>query len=442
MLFPKLTALLLASLSVVSSHDTGSSLNSKKDVPIAENSLADLLKVEKPPSNWISLDQTVLEEGRIILTPKKQTKGALWLKEPVKLTKEFTIEWTVRSVNYEGKSTGGMAFWFISSDKTKDSSLYNGPAKFSGLQILVDNNGPLGQSIRGQLSDGSIAFKKDDIYDKSFGSCLMGYQGTSVPVTIRLSYSESLDSTSTNMLKLQVDNRVCFQTNKINFPKDAIANNGLYNVGVTADNANTEESFEVLKMEYYDTVTEEALIPNVKEMGQPRMIAKIIDQSTGEVKTVEKSVLDEQNDKTSNYELYQKMDKIEGKILANDIVKLEAKLETIMKNQMTLLEQLNHVFENLQDATTSSVNNAKASADDESYKQFYSMNEKLEQLMQEREKVREANKKDEALQNNGITGDEILKRLAVWLLPFIVLIIVLAYYTFQIRKELTKTKLL
>lgn len=364
------------------------------------------------------------------------------VKGSVKLTKEFTIEWTVRSVNYEGKSTGGMAFWFISSDKMKDSSLYNGPAKFSGLQILVDNNGPLGQSIRGQLSDGSIAFKKDDIYDKSFGSCLMGYQGTSVPVTIRLSYSESLDSTSTNMLKLQVDNRVCFQTNKINFPKDAIANNGLYNVGVTADNANTEESFEVLKMEYYDIVTEEALIPNIKEMGQPRMIAKIIDQSTGEVKTVEKSVLDEQNDKTSNYEFYQKMDKIEGKILANDIVNLEAKLGTIMKNQMTLVEQLNHVLENLQDATTSSDNNAKASADDENYKQFYSMNEKLEQLMQEREKVREANKKDEALQSNGITGDEILKRLAVWLLPFIVLIIVLAYYTFQIRKELTKTKLL
>lgn len=441
MLFPKFIALILASLSVASSHDTGSS-NSIKDVPIAERSLTDLLTVAKPPSNWIPTDQTVLEEGRIILTPKKQTKGALWLKEPVKLTKEFTIEWTVRSVNYEGKSAGGMAFWFISSEKMKDSSLYNGPGKFSGLQILVDNNGPLGQSIRGQLNDGSIVFKKENIYDKSFGSCLMGYQGTSVPVTIRLSYSESLDSTSNNMLKLQVDNRVCFQTNKINFPKDAVSNNGLYNIGVTADNDKTDESFEVLKMKYYDSVTEEALIPNVKEMGQPRMIAKIIDQSTGKVKTVEKSVLDEQNDKTSNYDLFKKMDKIEGKILANDIADLETKLETIMKNQMTLVEQLNHVLEKLQEGASVSSDNGKTAADDESYKQFYSMNEKLEQLVQEREKVREANKKEESLQNNGITGDEILKRLAVWLLPFIVLIIVLAYYTFQIRKELTKTKLL
>jgi len=430
----------MAGMAVVSAHDTGSP-SSLKEVPIAANSLPELLSLQSIPANWISSDETTLEEGRIILTPKKQSKGSLWLKSSVKLNKEFTIEWTVRSVNYEGTSTGGMSLWFISSDKMKDTSLYNGPGKFNGLQILVDNNGPLGQSIRGQLSDGSVVFKKEGIYDKSFGSCLMGYQGTSVPVTIRLSYSENLGRTSSNMLKLQVDNRVCFQTNKINFPRDAASNNGLYNVGVSADNGNTVESFEVLKMNYYDTVTEEALIPNVKAMGQPRMIAKIIDQSTGEVKTVEKEVLDEQNDRTSNYELFQKIDKIEGKILANDIKHLQDKLEKITNNQMLMVEQMNRLLEKLNSGE--STNGEKQSImDEESYKQFFSVNEKLEKLFQEREKVREVNQKEQSLQSNSVSSDEILKKLAVWLLPFAVLIVVLAYYTFQIRNELTKTKLL
>ncbi|CAB4252491.1 similar to Saccharomyces cerevisiae YFL048C EMP47 Integral membrane component of endoplasmic reticulum-derived COPII-coated vesicles, which function in ER to Golgi transport [Maudiozyma barnettii] len=441
MLFSTLTrSLLMAGMAVVSAHDTGSP-SSLKEVPIAANSLPELLSLQSIPANWISSDETTLEEGRIILTPKKQSKGSLWLKSSVKLNKEFTIEWTVRSVNYEGTSTGGMSLWFISSDKMKDTSLYNGPSKFNGLQILVDNNGPLGQSIRGQLSDGSVVFKKEGIYDKSFGSCLMGYQGTSVPVTIRLSYSENLGRTSSNMLKLQVDNRVCFQTNKINFPRDAASNNGLYNVGVSADNGNTVESFEVLKMNYYDTVTEEALIPNVKAMGQPRMIAKIIDQSTGEVKTVEKEVLDEQNDRTSNYELFQKIDKIEGKILANDIKHLQDKLEKITNNQMLMVEQMNRLLEKLNSGE--STNGEKQSImDEESYKQFFSVNEKLEKLFQEREKVREVNQKEQSLQSNSVSSDEILKKLAVWLLPFAVLIVVLAYYTFQIRNELTKTKLL
>lgn len=441
MLFSTLTrSLLMAGMAVVSAHDTGSP-SSLKEVPIAANSLPELLSLQSIPANWISSDETTLEEGRIILTPKKQSKGSLWLKSSVKLNKEFTIEWTVRSVNYEGTSTGGMSLWFISSDKMKDTSLYNGPGKFNGLQILVDNNGPLGQSIRGQLSDGSVVFKKEGIYDKSFGSCLMGYQGTSVPVTIRLSYSENLGRTSSNMLKLQVDNRVCFQTNKINFPRDAASNNGLYNVGVSADNGNTVESFEVLKMNYYDTVTEEALIPNVKAMGQPRMIAKIIDQSTGEVKTVEKEVLDEQNDRTSNYELFQKIDKIEGKILANDIKHLQDKLEKITNNQMLMVEQMNRLLEKLNSGE--STNGEKQSImDEESYKQFFSVNEKLEKLFQEREKVREVNQKEQSLQSNSVSSDEILKKLAVWLLPFAVLIVVLAYYTFQIRNELTKTKLL
>lgn len=438
-------------ISAVGAHDPGSASHGSAAVANPAHSLDNLLKVLEIPSHWVAKDQTTLDEGRVMLTPKQKSKGSLWLADPVKLQGEFTIEWTVRSVNYEGSSTGGLSFWFISSDNKADGSFYDGPSSFNGLQVLVDNNSPLGQSVRGVLGDSSAKYTKESVHDKAFASCLMGYQGTSVPVTMRLSYSESLSTTGRSQLKLQVDNRVCFQTDKIVFPRDTLANNGAYHIGVTADNGNTAESFEVLRMEYYDSVVEEALAPNTKEMSQPRMIAKIIDESTGKEKLVEKEVLDEKNDHTSNYMLFQKLDKIEGKILANDIADLEEKLQSIMKNQYAMVEQLNAVLEKLQNKAKGNGHGQSSGGDgnaidrdNEEYKNFFAMNEKLGKLMDEREQLREANKQQASLRSatNAVTTDEIVSKLAVWLVPLVGIMFVMAYYTFKIRQEITKAKLL
>lgn len=411
-------ALLL--IGTVSAHGSESSKNDDEKLN-ADISLPDLLSVDKLPSNWIVGEDAKLQEGRMVLTPEKGNKGSLWQRNNYKLKNGFTIEWTFRSVEYSGRSEGGLAFWIVNptSVKNNDKKLYNGPSKFDGLQLLVDNNGKLSSSMSAQFSDGSAAHTKQDIYDKSFASCLMGYQQSTVPSTARLTYSRDDD----NLLKLQIDNRVCFQTKKAQFPP------GDYKIGVTADNAQTTESFEILKMKFFDGVIDDSLIPNVNSMGQPKVYTQVYDQKTGKNELLEKEVFDAQNDKFSNYDLFKKLDRIEGKVLANDIVALDKKLDAILNVQEEMLKHMTQVATVKQDSGSGN----------EDFHEFIAMNEKLQKMILEQEKVREATR------SSGQAGphvDEIAGKLAVWLLPLMVTMLIMAYYTFRIRQEIVKTKLL
>lgn len=425
--FRVLLSLVAWLLLIVTAHPLEQADDAKLNTAL---SLPDLISLNKIPSNWIAADSTSLKEGRIVLTPKRGSKGSLWQKDSFKLGDSFTLEWTFRSVNFVGKTEGGLAFWLLTAanaNGNKDKSFYNGPSKFDGLQLLVDNNGPLSSTVRAQLGDGNEPFTKNDVYDKTFASCLMGYQDSSVPSTIRLTY----DRNDNHFLKLQIDNRVCFQTRKVQFPQ------GEYQIGVTAENANNLESFEILKMKLYDDVIEDSLIPNVNAMGQPKMLTKIVDQDTGQERLLEKEAYDAQNDKISNYEIYKKLDKVEGKVLANDIHSLEVQLADISKTQEELLKyvaQLSQIIRNSDDK-----GGAGGVVDKDNYKDFISMNEKLEKMLVEQEKIREAAK------NSGQVGphmDEIASKLAIWIFPLIVIMLIMAYYTFRIRQEIVKTKLL
>ncbi|CDF91907.1 ZYBA0S15-01310g1_1 [Zygosaccharomyces bailii CLIB 213] len=401
-------------------HCHGSEPTTDDEKLNADVSLPDLLAIDKLPSNWVAGEDASLEEGRMVLTPNTGARGSLWQRDSYKLKNAFTVEWTFRSVDYAGKSEGGLAFWIITSASSKndDKKLYDGPSKFDGLQILVDNNGRLSSSVGAQFSDGSTALKKQDIYDISFASCLMGYQESSVPSTARLTY----DRESDNLLKLQIDNTVCFQTRKAQIPQ------GDYKIGVTADNANTPESFEILKMKFYDGVVEDSLIPNVHSMAQPKVFTKVVDENTGEEQLLEKEIFDAQSDKFTNYDLFKKLDRIEGKILANDIHSLEVKLNELMSVQEDMVKFVGQLM-----IESDSIDPK------DNYGDFYSLNEKLEKMLQEQEKVRDATKSSS---QNGPHVDEIARRLAVWLLPLIVIMLIMAYYTFRIRQEIVKTKLL
>ncbi|KOG99775.1 Emp47p [Saccharomyces eubayanus] len=404
----------------------------------SDYSLPHLINLRKVPSNWQAGEQASLEEGRVVLTSKQNTKGSLWLKQAFNLKDSFTLEWTFRSVGYSGKTDGGISFWFVQdSGIPSDKSLYNGPAKYDGLQLLVDNNGPLGSTLRGQLNDGQKPVEIANIYERSFASCLMGYQDSSVPSTIRVTY----DIDDNNLLKVQVDNKVCFQTRKIRFPT------GSYHIGVSAENGRVDknaESFEILKMQLFNGVIEDSLIPNVNAMGQPKMITKIIDQKTGKEKQIEKTVFDADKDKISNYELYKKLDRIEGKILANDINALDGKLNDVIKVQQELLSFMASLTN--QRSTKQSTDNKKGvstediiAEDKEEYKDFLSLNQKLEKIVVEQEKYREAAKRHG---QGGPQVDEIARKLMIWLLPLIFIMLIMAYYTFKIRQEIIKTKLL
>ncbi|CAI4060691.1 hypothetical protein N7582_001681 [Saccharomyces uvarum] len=404
----------------------------------SDYSLPDLINLRKVPGNWKAGEQASLEEGRVVLTSGQNTKGSLWLKQGFNLKDSFTLEWTFRSVGYSGKTDGGISFWFVQDSAVpSDKQLYNGPSKYDGLQLLVDNNSMLGPTLRGQLNDGQKPVENANIYDRSFASCLMGYQDSSVPSTIRMTY----DMEDNNLLKVQVDNRICFQTRKISFPT------GSYRIGVSAVNGEVNknaESFEIFKMQLFDGVIEDSLIPNVNAMGQPKMIMKVIDQKTGTEKMIEKTAFDADKDKISNYELYKKLDRVEGKILANDINALDVKLNDVIKVQQELLSFMTSLAN--QRSTKQSTDNENGGStkdviaeDKEEYKDFLSLNQKLEKLVVEQEKYREAAKRHG---QDGPQVDEIARKLMIWLLPLIFIMLIMAYYTFKIRQEIIKTKLL
>ncbi|CAI4038672.1 hypothetical protein SMKI_06G0170 [Saccharomyces mikatae IFO 1815] len=404
----------------------------------SDHSLPDIINSRKVPSNWQTGEQASLEEGRIVLTSKPNSKGSLWSKQGFDLKDSFTMEWTFRSVGYSGKTDGGISFWFVQdSNVPRNKQLYNGPINYDGLELLVDNNGPLGPTLRGQLNDGQKPVDKAKLYEQSFASCLMGYQDSSVPSTIRVTY----DMEDNNLLKVQVDNRVCFQTRKVRFPT------GSYRIGVTAQNgaiSNNAESFEIFKMQLFNGVIEDSLIPNVNAMGQPKMITKYIDQKTGKEKLIEKTAFDADKDKISNNELYRKLDRVEGKILANDINSLETKLNDVIKVQEELLTFMTTLTKHF--STKQPANGEKGmSTDDviaedkEEFKDLLSLNEKLEKMLVEQEKYREAAKRHG---QDGPQVDEIARKLMIWLLPLIFIMLIMAYYTFKIRQEIIKTKLL
>ncbi|KAK5773760.1 Emp47p PWA37_005049 [Arxiozyma heterogenica] len=432
----------LAFLSLGSSsygHNVDSGNNKNEDLPVIGYSLPNLITSGNSiPSNWETKDSAKLDEGRFILTPSKSSKGSLWLRPILKDLESFTVEWTFRSLNYQGKHSGGLSFWFLGDvDKIgNDQKLFNGPSKFNGLQLLVDSNSQVSQSIHAQLNDGSknLLDSNEKIYDKSFASCLMGYQDSTVPLTLRLSY----DSESNNMLKLQVDNKVCFQTRKIKLSN--ILQKGL-KIGVSADNSDSLETFEILQMKFYNKLIEDALIPNVNAMNQPKLLTKIIDEKTGTEKIVDKEVLDSQNKHMSSFELYKKMDRLEGKIMANDINIIEEKINNILSIQQTLIKELSILTKSIQNNNNNNMNKG-GSNDNDQFKDFLSMNEKLEKMLNEQAKIREATKLAQANREAGPQIDEIVSKLAVWLIPLIVIMCVMAYYTFKIRQEIVKTKLL
>ncbi|CCH59847.1 hypothetical protein TBLA_0C00300 [Henningerozyma blattae CBS 6284] len=407
-------------------------------------SFPDLLSL--PPStiplNWAIGDDTKLEEGRFILTPGKDSKGSIWQKNQLFLEDSITIEWTFRSRNFDGISKGGLSFWLLSDDKLSreeqlfNKDLYNGPSKFDGLQILIDNNGPIGPSIHAILNDGSKILDGGKIYKESFTSCLFGYQDSPVPSTLRLTYN--IDDK--NLLKLQIDNKICFQTRKILLPL-----NSNYIFGSTAKNDITNsESFEILKMNFFDGIISKSLIPNVNELSQPIIMKKIIDSKTGKEQIVEKSIYDSEHEKLSSFQLYKKIDKLEGEIIANDIGKLNIQLDNALETHEELMKQLAIIGSRLDYLMQQKVGKTEREEEDlDMYNHFLSLNDKLGLLLAEQEKLREKTKIDEQSRHSVIPKyDDLFRRILYWLIPLMLMLLLMTYYTFRIKQEIVKAKVL
>lgn len=397
-----------------------------------EYSLLDLVRSTKMPPNWYVSDDAVLEEGRIIMTPKKGSKGSAWLKPKFPTRDSFTIDFIFRSINYNGKSDGGMSFWIVDGKSSTTGSFHNGPSNYNGLQMLVDNKSKYGPALHNILNDGSKTITKDNVYSNAFASCLMGYQESTIPFTMRLTYS----ARESNLLKLQVDNKVCFQTRNVKF------DDGDYQIGVSADNGDTDESFELLVVKIYNDVLEKALEPNLKAMPQPKTVQKIVNQKTGKSSLKEKDIFDNKKSNIGVMDVYKKINRLEGKVLSNDASKIFEILDELTEEQRKMssaLTELASILIRLKNVEKSELKSKNSVIDTEEYSQFTKMNSKLAKLLAEQQQIRKLNKNH---QQDIYHSPELLNKFFWWLAALVILILVLAYHTYKIQQEIAKTKIL
>lgn len=227
---------------------------------IAQLSLANLVSIETLDDisvNWKVTDAAKYEEGRIILTPKSiivsaQDEsfeyGSLWsTKSPVSL-ESFTTELTIRSIGSVGYTDAGISLFIIDANNdVSDESNFGGPFLFKGLQVLLNHDRELGPVIRVYLNDGS---KKLNIKSDFIGAYKNEYQGATVPMTIKVAYSN-------NFFKITCDNKLLFVSDQINL--DKLISNEI-KIGITAQSRkklDLHEQFEVLRLITYDDVTKE-----------------------------------------------------------------------------------------------------------------------------------------------------------------------------------------
>lgn len=240
-------AAVLACIGVVSA----SSQPSKDE----ELSLPALLKIDKLStldSHWKTAGNIKLDNGRLVVDKSDGGYGSIWSKQTLKTSaEEWTVEYVFRSTASEDDlqygDFNGFLFFMVEPNSFDAASTNNfgGPSKFDGFQFLINNKEQPGLKIFN--NDGSKEIKNE--VDQSIGNCRFSYINTDVPFTIRISYSKEK-----RWFKVQIDNNVCFKSDKIKIPLS------LMKFGVAgAVMAPSNEAYDILKLAVWDSLTPDAI---------------------------------------------------------------------------------------------------------------------------------------------------------------------------------------
>lgn len=216
---------------------------------LAANDISDL------DLTWDVLSNVRLETGRLIID---KNSGGIWSKAHLANTgDEWTIEMVFRSSGTSKNDlvfgeTNGLSLWLIDSSNSvsiddRNMDNFGGPSRFDGFQFLVNTKEHRGLKIFN--NDGTKSLENS--IDQSFGDCTFNYLDSLVPFTVRVSYSKLR-----NWFKVQVDNNLCFKTDKIKLPKDL--NDFMF--GVTGSTSpSSQEVFEILKLNVWSHLTDDAI---------------------------------------------------------------------------------------------------------------------------------------------------------------------------------------
>jgi mannose-binding lectin 1 len=205
--------------------------------------------------NWETFNDVKYDNGRLVFYNQG---GSLWsIPQLANTGSEWTIEVVFRSSGTAAKdlqfsNDNGLSFWLVDPITTEPINAQNtfnfgGPSKFDGFQFLFNNKENNGLKIFN--SDGSNVLPNS--VEKSIGDCGFNYLDSQVPFTLRISYSKEK-----NWLKVQIDNNVCFKTDKITLPEDISD----FKFGITTkSNPSSSEEFELFKLNVWNHLTEDAV---------------------------------------------------------------------------------------------------------------------------------------------------------------------------------------
>ncbi len=183
-----------------------------------------------------------LMSDRVILTPPHpgSRRGAVWAERKIAAA-DWSVDLYFRASGPE-RAGGNLQLWYADSGKAMIglSSIYT-VRKFDGLALVIDTHGGTSGSIRGFLNDGTKDHRNDPHVDAlAFGHCDYAYRnlGRSSKLTLKSSPSAGL--------QVLIDDRPCFNSNKISLPSD-------YSLGITAASSEIPDSFEIFKLHTYSS---------------------------------------------------------------------------------------------------------------------------------------------------------------------------------------------
>jgi len=174
--------------------------------------------------------------NKVILTPVSpgNQRGAIWSTSSLDQA-EWVADVEFRA-NGPERGSGNLNIWLVHTGEQSvgSSSIYT-VGKFEGLALVIDAHGGSAGMLRAFLNDGSVDYSaRSGIDDLAFGHCNFPYRNLGRPAQVKLRQSR-------NMFKVEIDGRLCFESDKVSLPKG-------YNFGVTAATPDNPDSFEVFKL--------------------------------------------------------------------------------------------------------------------------------------------------------------------------------------------------
>ncbi|SGZ51214.1 CIC11C00000004971 [Sungouiella intermedia] len=446
--------------------------------PLSLPNLLEVQSVGDLENAWSLQGDMELEAGRLVV---KKNLGSIWAHDTLENSKD---EWTIEVVFRNSEQvevddhlfydTNGFAFWLLDAYglMLDDFLNFGGPKKYDGFQFLINNKDRRGLKIF--ANDGE--HEAVNVKDAALGGCDINYLDSMIPFTLRVSYSAK-----TNWFKVQIDNNLCFKTDKLTFgniPREL-------RFGVSAStNEVSKEYWEVLKLNVYPFLTENAIDDHgiitggsikhitVTDKQAPTHTPQITRQSLMEkTRQFQESLQRESAEKnggntqegTANFDssltdistklaiLEEMLNKVDMSKLEN----LESVLDDVKKIQMQQVEVLDEMknrynkFESLLATLFKEVSNTMSLLHErvvneirDHLKELSILNTKVELISTNHKSFHDQYKSvTESLTPND--SSEFFNVVLKWvLLPLVVGIAVLATFVYRLRKDIKHLKLL